>query len=66
MSDGHEARMELGNWFATILKELDEDFVDDPKAIDDLKGKVAMAFAEWRMETGYGKAGPGAGPESPG
>jgi hypothetical protein len=66
MSDGHEARMALANWFATILEELDEDAVEDPAAVDDLQGRLANAFAEWRMETGYGMAGPGTGPESPG
>jgi hypothetical protein len=64
MADPHDARMELGNWFATILKELDEDFVNNPKAISDLKDKVALAFAEWRIKWGYGIQGPGTGPET--
>lgn len=62
--DGHEARMELASWFAKMLEELDEDHVTNPEAILNLKGRVARAFAEWRMATGYGMSGPGTGPET--
>jgi hypothetical protein len=51
--DGHEARQDLGQWFAKMLEELDEDDVD-PDAIVDLKGRVAEAFTNWRIDTGYG------------
>lgn len=60
----HEQRMELATWFATMLKELDEDHVDDPEAISDLQGRIAEAFADWRIATGYGMGGPGSGPDS--
>jgi hypothetical protein len=60
--DPHEARMALGKWFMKMLEELDEDFVADPQAIDDLRGCISEAFAEWRMKWGYGLSGPGSGP----
>ncbi|PWU18883.1 MAG: hypothetical protein C5B48_14300 [Candidatus Rokuibacteriota bacterium] len=61
--DVHEAKMDLGNWFAKMLDELDEDAVDDPDAIMELKGRIANAFAEWRMASGWGIAkGSGTGP----
>ncbi len=55
--------MELASWFVKMLEELDEDFVDDPAAIEDLQGRVAKAFAEWRVKWGYGMGGPGTGPD---
>jgi putative transposase len=64
MADAHEARMALANWFVKILEELDEDFVDDPAAIENLKDRVAEVFAEWRIATGYGMGGPGTDPEA--
>jgi hypothetical protein len=60
--DPHEARMRLASWFAKMLEELDEDFVDDAEAINKLRGKVAEAFADWRTETGYGMRRRGTGP----
>lgn len=60
----HEAKMALGQWFAKMLAELDEDRVKDPKAIEQLQGMVAEAFADWRIKTGYGMGGPGTGPDS--
>jgi hypothetical protein len=41
--------MELASWFAKMLEEPDEDYVDDPAAVDDLRDRVAKAFAEWRV-----------------
>jgi hypothetical protein len=54
--------MRLATWFAEMLEELDEDSVDDAEAINKLRGKVAEAFAIWRVETGYGMRGPDTGP----
>ena len=56
--------MELGQWFAKMLDELDEDIVDDAEAIDLLRAKFAVAFADWRIESGYGLRPPGAGPKA--
>ena len=61
--DAQEARVELGIWFQKMLEELEEDHVD-PTAVELLKGRIAKAFADWRIETGYGMAGPGTGPNS--
>ena len=57
MSDAFEARMELGSWFMQVLNEIDQDHVEDPSAIEKLKGMVAEAFAQWRLDTGYGMLG---------
>jgi hypothetical protein len=54
--------MDLGGWFAQMLQELEEDDVEDVEAIENLKGRVATAFAQWRIDTGYGMGGPGTGP----
>jgi hypothetical protein len=54
--------MALGRWFMKMLEELDEDFVDDPQAVENLQGSIAEAFAEWRNRWGYGLQGPGSGP----
>jgi hypothetical protein len=64
MTEGHEARMELASWFSKMLEELDEDHVNDPAAILNLRDRVAEAFAEWRVATGYGMGGRGTGAES--
>ncbi len=39
-----------------MLQELDEDEVADVEAIDELRGRVATAFADWRVKWGYGMA----------
>jgi hypothetical protein len=54
--------MNLANWFAKELEELDEDYVDDAAAIEKLQGMIARTFAAWRLETGYGLEGPGTDP----
>jgi len=59
--DPHEARMELASWFAKMLAELDEDHVDDPAAIDDLRYRAGKTFAEWRLKWGYITPGSGGG-----
>lgn len=56
-----DAIRRLGQWFAQMLQELEEDRVDDAKAINDLRGKVASVFADWKTETGYGAGGSGTG-----
>lgn len=61
--DPHEARMALGTWFMTMVDELEEDFVDDPQAIENLQACVAEAFAEWRSRWGYGLQEPQLRPE---
>jgi hypothetical protein len=54
--------MDLGNWFLKMLEELEQDNVLDAAAIDDLRGRVAEAFADWRVKWGYyGPTGPEAG-----
>jgi hypothetical protein len=65
MNDAHAARMALANWFAKMLEELDEDYVEDAAAIDDLQTRVAQAFADWRIASCYGMGGPGTGPNQP-
>jgi hypothetical protein len=57
MSDAFAARKELGTWFMTMLNEIDQDHVEDAAAIDKLKGMVAEAFAQWRIDTGVGMLG---------
>ena len=59
MTDAHDARINLGNWFVTMLDELDEDKVDNVNAITDLQGRIAKAFAELRLAHGIGSTGPG-------
>jgi hypothetical protein len=49
--------MDLANWFAKMLEEIDEDGCDDPEAIENLKGRVAEAFGQWKIATGYGIGG---------
>lgn len=61
-NDPHEARMSLASWFAKMLAELDEDHVEDAAAIENLQHRIAKAFAEWRIATGYGMRGRGSGP----
>jgi hypothetical protein len=57
MSDAFDARMELGTWFMKMLNEIDQDHVEDAAAIEKLKGMIAEAFAQWRIDTGYGMLG---------
>jgi hypothetical protein len=51
------ARLELEDWLAKILAELDEDKVDDEGALHRLEGMIATAAAEWRVQTGYSIGG---------
>lgn len=42
-----------------MLEELDEDQVNDPALIDELRDRIAATFAEWRVKHGiYGSPGP--------
>ena len=54
MSDAFEARRELGTWFMQMLNEIDQEHVEDEAGINKLKGMISEAFAQWRLETGYG------------
>ena len=57
MKDPYEARQELRAWFTQMLDELDEDHAKDAAGIDKLRGMIAEAFAQWRLDTGYGLYG---------
>ena len=57
MNDAFEARMELGNWFMQMLNDIDQDHIEDEAALHRLKGMIAEAFAQWRLDTGYGMLG---------
>ena len=57
MSDAFEARRELGTWFMQMLNEIDQEHVEDEAGINKLKGMISEAFAQWRLETGYGMLG---------
>ncbi len=57
MNDPFEARQELGTWFMQMLNELDQDRVEDASAMEKLKGMISEAFAQWRLDTGYGLYG---------
>ena len=57
MNDPLEARLELVNWFAQLLNEIDQDHVEDEAALQKLKGMIAEAFGQWRLDTGFGMLG---------
>ena len=57
MNDPFDARTELGQWFQQMLNEIDRDRLGDGAAIENLKGRIAGAFAEWRLDTGFGMLG---------
>ena len=57
MSGPFAARQQLGTWFMHMVNELDQDQVEDGSAIEKLKGMIAEAFEQWRLDTGQGLYG---------